>query len=200
MPPALGLFCDLLSKSIRAWQLYSAPEKHAEFYRQHYPKNVILDHRDGKFVGMTTKGWSRLPPLPEPTAELFRKTAKTGALATLPWVPSIIPLQRIQIGELLIVTIPGEITTVGSARLKAALAEKYSAQGIKKIVVATYANAYMGYITTREEYQAQCYEGGHNVYGAGALEAIIESLVNMKDEGQTSFQFPPAELALRTAK
>ena len=161
---------------------------------------MILDHRDGKFVGLTTKGWSHLPPLPEPTAELFRKTAKSGALATLPWVPTIIPLQRIQIGELLIVTIPGEITTVASARLKAALEKKYQGQGIKKIVVAGYANAYMGYITTFEEYQAQCYEGGHNVYGAGSLDAIIEALVEMKDEGHKSFQFPPAELALRTAK
>jgi neutral ceramidase len=198
-PAAVTAVCTVLSKAIRSWQLCTAPEKHREFYRQQFPKNVILDHRDGKFVGMTPAGWSRLPALPEPTAELFRLAARSGALKTLPWVPSIIPLQRITIGELMIVTIPGEITTVAAARLKTALEKKFLASGISKVIVASYANAFIGYITTREEYQAQCYEGGHNVYGAGALDAIIDSLVTMTDEGLKPFRFPPAELALRTA-
>ena len=38
-------------------------------------------------------------------------------------------------------------------------------KGIEEVIISPYANAYSGYITTYEEYQLQCYEGGHTVFG-----------------------------------
>ena len=37
--------------------------------------------------------------------------------------------------------------------------------GVDTITVVGYANAYSGYITTHQEYQAQCYEGGSTLFG-----------------------------------
>ena len=47
------------------------------------------------------------------------------------------------------------------------------------------SNAYCGYVTTYEEYQCQCYEGGHTVFGEWTLAAF-----------QTKFK----ELALQLLK
>jgi len=53
------------------------------------------------------------------------------------------------------------------------------------VILSPYANAYSGYITTYEEYQVQCYEGGHTVFGEWTLAAY-----------QTKFK----ELALQMLK
>ncbi len=33
------------------------------------------------------------------------------------------------------------------------------------MLICTYSNDYMGYVTTHEEYQEQAYEGGHTIFG-----------------------------------
>lgn len=175
IPKAGAAILTALAAGVRRFQLTFSSEKNRKFYQEQDPKAVILDHRDGRFLGMTFNTWKHLPGVPEPNAELFRKAAQRGEFNQLPWVPDIIPVQKIQIGELLLVTIPGEITTVAAARLKAELL-KNSRGKIKKIIVASYANAYMGYVTTREEYQIQNYEGGHNVYGASTLEVLARAI------------------------
>jgi len=75
------------------------------------------------------------------------------------------------------------------------------------LIIASYANAYMGYITTPEEYQEQCYEGGHTVYGLRTLEAItagfLELAKNLKSGITTQNDIKPPiflekELKLRS--
>lgn len=39
-------------------------------------------------------------------------------------------------------------------------------------MITSYCNAYCGYITTYQEYQSQCYEGGHTVFGEHTLGAF----------------------------
>jgi neutral ceramidase len=40
----------------------------------------------------------------------------------------------------------------------------------------------MGYVTTNEEYQAQCYEGGHTIFGQWTLAAFQTRLTALAHE------------------
>jgi neutral ceramidase len=43
---------------------------------------------------------------------------------------------------------------------------------VEQVLICTYCNDYMGYVTTHEEYQQQAYEGGHTIYGQWTLAAF----------------------------
>lgn len=205
--PTLGaLALKAIARVHKTWHLWRYPEDR-EFYRQHGNKDILLDHRTGKLAGIPLSVLKRLPPLPDPTVEAVRKTAKAHALETLPWVPQVIPFQLIRLGELLLVALPGEITTHASQRLQQTLRPQVTGLGIEKILVTTYANAYMGYITTPEEYDLQAYEGGHTIYGRHTLDGIIQASLILVEQFRhhapketlvPAFQFPTDELQRRS--
>ena len=56
--------------------------------------------------------------------------------------------------------------------VRASVAEALQANGTRHVLICTYANDYMGYVTTNEEYQEQCYEGGHTIFGQWTLAAF----------------------------
>lgn len=206
LPRALGSVLKVICGMVNSVKLLRHPED-AWFYQEHGNKTIMLDHRDGSLVGIPRGLWKKLPPLPDKTVEAIRKTAVAGGLETLPWIPPILPFQIMKIGNLLIVAVPGEISYVSSLRLKENIVERLKGSDIEEVVITSYANAYMGYITTPEEYSEQCYEGGHTVYGRRTLEAIMEGfnlLISVMTDGNIKipevkpFQFPKAELDRRS--
>jgi neutral ceramidase len=108
-----------------------------------------------------------------------------------------------------ILAVPGEMTTIAARRLKAHVRKLLGLPASSPIALAGYANAYMGYVTTPEEYSVQCYEGGHTIYGVRTLAAIERSFSFLCEErrsGQRSpemleecFHFPEDELSLRSS-
>ena len=105
------------------------------------------------------------------------------------WSPSVLELQLLQIGDMLIVGLPFEITTMASRRLRRTMAEEANRLRVKfdHIVIAPLANDYADYLTTREEYAEQRYEGASTVYGPNTLSAVqlhfrllLQNLVNGK--------------------
>lgn len=204
----LGDILAKVSRYVRNKNLRENPELHKKFYEAHGNKDIVLDHRNGSFLGIPLKVWKKLPPVPEPSVEAFRKTARANALETLPWVPSILPFQVLRMGAVLFAFVPGEISVMAGRRLKQSLLSETSDLGIKEIFITSYANAYMGYIVTPEEYDQQCYEGGHTVYGRETLRGIIKgfSLLALKLRGEelslklplSPFHFPPEELRRRS--
>lgn len=82
-----------------------------------------------------------------------------------------LPFQMFQLGKVLLVGVPGEITTMAGRRLKADLLNHMSARGVEQVIIAGLANAYGGYITTPEEFNVQHYAGGHTLYGPNSLAA-----------------------------
>ncbi|KAF3610556.1 hypothetical protein DY000_02044655 [Brassica cretica] len=78
------------------------------------------------------------------------------------WAPSILSLQILRIGQLFILSVPGEFTTMAGRRLRDAvkrhLKSNKEMSGEIHIVIAGLANGYSQYVTTFEEYQAQIYE------------------------------------------
>lgn len=172
--PLLASTLIQVAKLYRRILLIKDPKTHEEFYKAQYPKNIALDHRSGSFIGIPLNTWKKLPPLPDPVIESLRKTAKKDALTTLPWVPAVLPFQSLKIGPLFIAFVPGEITVTAANRLKEHLRKRLASTEIEKIIISSYANTYMGYIVTQEEYDLQAYEAGHTVYGRNTLEGILQ--------------------------
>lgn len=117
----------------------------------------------------------RLPALP------LRGRAR-GALAMFralgdaspspkPWTPQVLPIHLAVIGELALVAVPHEFTTVAGRRLCRTVAAALEAIGVREVVLAGYANAYAGYVTTPQEYELQDYEGASTHFGKWTLPA-----------------------------
>lgn len=88
-----------------------------------------------------------------------------------PGTPRVLPIQAIELGDLAIVTLPFEPSTISADRVQKTYLSVRSPE-IKKVIVAGYTNAYSGYLTTPEEYRVQLYEGASNHFGPHSLEAV----------------------------
>lgn len=75
-----------------------------------------------------------------------------------------------RIGQLVILALPAEITTMAGRRLRQTVLSQLGSWA-KHIVIAGYSNGYAGYVTTPEEYELQQYEGGHTLHGKWTLPA-----------------------------
>lgn len=85
-----------------------------------------------------------------------------------------------RIGQLVIVTLPTEVTTMSARRIKASVREALGPWA-KHIVIAGYVNGYAGYVTTPEEYLIQQYEAGHTLHGRWTLPAYQQVLVRLAE-------------------
>jgi neutral ceramidase len=74
------------------------------------------------------------------------------------------------VGQLAILALPAEVTTMAGRRLRAAVMNELAGLATD-VVLAGYSNGYAGYITTPEEYMVQQYEGGHTLHGRWTLPA-----------------------------
>jgi len=90
------------------------------------------------------------------------------------WVDTIVPFQIFAIGNLGLVASSFEQTTMSGRRLRNALKPTLAVMGVNDLVVPTIANAYHQYLTTREEYAVQNYEGGFTHFGPWSSAAFIE--------------------------
>ena len=113
------------------------------------------------------------------------------------------PLQILRMGKLAIVGVPFELTFEQANRTRAVLERTLAKAGVTKVLFATHANAYSQYLTTREEYAAQHYEGATCLFGpwSGAaltqeLDALAQGIVTGQraDKGAALRQTEPAGL------
>jgi neutral ceramidase len=89
--------------------------------------------------------------------------------------PQFLPLQLAQLGSLAIAAVPFELTTMAGRRLKRDLLASLAPAGVTRVVIAGLANAYAGYVATREEYASQHYEGASTHFGPWTLAALQQS-------------------------
>ncbi len=173
------------------------------FYRATLPKEEKLA-LDRKFAAQSPKAlamelgkgrifWvSRMsrvffvPDFVDPLVKMFRRLGREGILDKDPWGPTVLPLQIMILGHLAIIAIPAEITTMAGRRLRKSLLDVLSQRGVTEVILSPYANAYAGYITTKEEYMHQRYEGGHTLFGKWTLAAF-----------QTNFDILAKEMLLQ---
>ncbi len=85
---------------------------------------------------------------------------------------NVLPLQLFRVGNLAILGTPWEVTTMSARRIQKLLFPVLAPIGIDTIVIAGLANEYANYLTTREEYAVQHYEGASTLYGPWSLAAV----------------------------
>ncbi|MDZ7784762.1 MAG: neutral/alkaline non-lysosomal ceramidase N-terminal domain-containing protein [Halioglobus sp.] len=93
-----------------------------------------------------------------------------------------------RIGQLVIVAVPAEMTTMAGRRLRATVMAELG-DWADYIVIAGYANGFSGYITTPEEYMLQQYEAAHNLHGRWSLPAyrqVSSQLAAALESGATT--------------
>ncbi|XP_071952076.1 uncharacterized protein [Antedon mediterranea] len=93
------------------------------------------------------------------------------------WQPTIVDTQLTRLGQLFIIAVPGEFTTMCGRRLRDNVLQVLVANGLKadstKVLIAGLSNTYSDYITTLEEYQVQRYEGASTIFGPHTCQAYI---------------------------
>lgn len=118
-----------------------------------------------------------------PTAEL-RECQKPKAilfatgLAKPPAQEQVLPIGIVRIGQLVLAVGPAEFTTMAGRRIREAVARELGIDS-RYVVIAGYANDYAGYVTTREEYESQQYEGGHTLFGPWTEAAYRQEYVRL---------------------
>lgn len=95
-----------------------------------------------------------------------------------PMVQQIAPVQLVRLGRLFLIGIPGEVTIVAGLRLRRTVAAIVGAE-LRDVLVAGYANAYLHYVTTPEEYDNQRYEGGSTLFGRWELPAFTQAVAGL---------------------
>ncbi|KAI9591850.1 Neutral/alkaline nonlysosomal ceramidase [Syncephalis fuscata] len=99
------------------------------------------------------------------------------------WQPTIVELQVFRIGQVFIVGVPAEFTTMSGRRMREAIKQAAIAQGLvgedATVIVSGPSNTYASYTTTPEEYVAQRYEAASTIFGPGSLPAYIQNAVKL---------------------
>ncbi|WP_225727836.1 MULTISPECIES: neutral/alkaline ceramidase [unclassified Nocardia] len=90
--------------------------------------------------------------------------APLGLLPPVPWVPNVVPIQLVRIGELYLAAAGGEFTIVSGLRIRRAVAAALGVP-LEQVLMQGYANAYHEYVATPEEYDSQQYEGASTLFG-----------------------------------
>lgn len=93
-------------------------------------------------------------------------------------LPSFAQLTVLRIGNRLIGTVPGEVTTVAGRRMQAAMLAGARGIGIPvdSALVMGLSNGHVMYVATAEEYGAQYYEGASTIYGPGEAAMFARAL------------------------
>jgi hypothetical protein len=106
--------------------------------------------------------------------------------------PTAVPLTAARIGDRVLLTVPGEMTTGLGRRTRAAALRAVAGTGLRRAVIAGYANEYASYFTTRAEYDAQHYEGATTVFGPGSGGLVGRALARLAGRLAHGRRAPPA--------
>ncbi|MDO4815083.1 MAG: neutral/alkaline non-lysosomal ceramidase N-terminal domain-containing protein [Bacillota bacterium] len=101
---------------------------------------------------------------------------KVVCLAVGDLMQAVQPLQIMRFGQAAIVGVPFELTYEQANRTRAVLEKTLAADGVTKVIISTHSNAYSQYVTTREEFAAQHYEGATCLFGPWSGAAMTQEL------------------------
>ena len=119
------------------------------------------------------------------------------------WDPDSVPISVFRIGQVFILNVPGEFTTMAGRRLRKAIKELATDSGVQDpvVTIAGLANTYTHYVTTFEEYQGQRYEAASTLYGPHTLSAYIQKfkrITSALSQGRPSETYvPPQDLSAK---
>ncbi|MEU7764220.1 neutral/alkaline non-lysosomal ceramidase N-terminal domain-containing protein [Nocardia sp. NPDC049190] len=101
-----------------------------------------------------------------------------GLLPPVAWVPNVLPIQLVRLGELYLAAAGGEFTITAGLRIRRAVAATLNVP-LEQVLMQGYANAYHEYVTTPEEYDSQQYEGASTLFGRYTLCAYQQEFTRL---------------------
>lgn len=116
---------------------------------------------------------------------------------TLNFESPVQPFQIFRIGNVAIVGLPWEVTTMAARRLRTLMLDELAPVGVDTVIIAGLVNDFVHYLTTREEYASQQYEGASTVYGPWSLAAVKQETrrlaLSLRDgaEPEPGPEYPP---------
>jgi neutral ceramidase len=140
-----------------------------------------------------------------PTDELRQcQKPKAILLATgLPKPPAqeqVLAIGLVRIGQLVLAVGPAEFTTMAGRRIRTALGKELGLDP-RYVVIAGYANDYANYVTTRDEYDSQQYEGGSTLFGpwteAGYRQEFVRLARTLKAGEPVESMVVPVDMRTR---
>ena len=160
---------------------------------------------DGKGVDLAHEGmvwgsssWPSFTLVPEDQRCHKEKIILLPAGRMLPysWIPQVLPIQIIRIGSLAIIAMPAEVTTMAGRRLRESVSAELASLGVTNVIISTHSNAYSSYVTTREEYATQNYEGGSTQFGPYTLNAYQQLFASMASAMKNGYSVAPGPAPL----
>ncbi|KAI9988442.1 hypothetical protein PInf_021854 [Phytophthora infestans] len=102
-----------------------------------------------------------------------------GLMEPKPWVPNTLPVQIVKIGQFAIAVTNFETTTMAGRRIRNTVKTALGGAGVTEVELAAISNAYAQYVTTKEEYLTQNYEGASTLFGPNQLAAVQQELARV---------------------
>lgn len=97
----------------------------------------------------------------------------------LPSGQPVLPFQLFRVGNLAILGLPWEVTTIAARRIRKLLLAELAPAGVDTVVIAGLSNDYVNYLTTREEFSSQQYEGASTLFGPWSQAAVAQESLKL---------------------
>ncbi|MFI6171232.1 neutral/alkaline ceramidase [Nocardia sp. NPDC051052] len=133
-------------------------------------RNPFLDALGG--ANAPTPAWLADAQAPKAIA------APLGLMPPVAWIPNVLPIQIVRLGELYLAAAGGEFTITSGLRVRRAVADALGVP-LEQVLMQGYANAYHEYVTTPEEYDSQQYEGASTMFGRYTLCAYQQEFTRL---------------------
>lgn len=186
-PRAVGWVAKGIARGLRRWRLAGGGHRsdqerdyYAALHASQGPKDIVLE-AGRKLVLGRPLARTPVPGFVDPAVAEMKREARVGAVDGSALVPTVLPVQIVRLGTLAVICCPGEFTTVAGQRLRRTVAQVLEPVGVTDVLILTYCNDYMGYVTTAEEYREQRYEGGHTIFGQWTLGAFQTIAADLAD-------------------
>ncbi|KAG3058794.1 Neutral ceramidase, partial [Phytophthora idaei] len=157
-------------------------------------QNFGAGTENGRGVGGFTEGNLKTNKLFKTMGAIIKKTPQwvqhcqnankvpllaVGLMEPKPWVPTILPVQIVVIGQFGIAVTNFETTTMSGRRIRRTVKKALEGAGVTEVALASVSNGYAGYMTTKEEYLTQHYEGASTLFGPNQLAAVQQELARV---------------------
>ncbi|KUF93711.1 Neutral ceramidase [Phytophthora nicotianae] len=157
-------------------------------------QNFAAGTEDGRVLSMFTEGNLKANVLFQTIGGVIKETPQwiqdcqyvnkvpllaVGLMEPVPWVPNILPVQVVKIGQFAIAVTTFETTTMAGRRIRNTVKTALASTGVTEVELAAISNAYAQYMTTKEEYLTQNYEGASTLFGPNQLAAVQQELTRV---------------------
>jgi neutral ceramidase len=89
-------------------------------------------------------------------------------------------IQMFRFGQLVVVGLPWEVTTMSGRRIREQVLNELAPVGVKKVTISGVTNGFgVGYLTTREEYSAQLYAGASVRHGPWTHAVVLQEVLKL---------------------